>query len=271
MRFTRFIDAIIVTIKSVTHIGPLTVGYLFLIFAASLIISEWTTDRMLHQQMIFFDDIIKSQQIVPNLDKFTSYYEALSDRTSPFNAVGLLVALVGIILFGIGIAIMKFNMKNIERYYARAGSLTFNIHDNSIIVIFSTLFAISLLFVSTSEQLSTDMQQIFFQIIIETIRNHENIESINPLLDKFLFQNSFEYAVDIFNSAYFSLLSLTFLSVFLLRRTHKAITAILSDDLILCSIMAFVCWIAIFILLIGITGPPEIPNTNIGVPLSNKS
>lgn len=271
MKFIRFIAAIKLVAVSSAHVLPLMVGYLFLIFATSLIISEWTTDRMLHQQLAFFDNLIKSQQIIPNLDQITSYYGSLADTTSVFNAIGVLVAIIGVIFFGAGLIIMRLSMNSIEKYYGFVGSLTFNIHDNSLIVIFSTLFAISLLFVSVSEQSAVDTRQMFFQIIIASIQENKNTDTINPLLEKFLSQNSFEYALNIFHSAFFSLLSLTFLFVFLLRRTQRAIPVVLSDSLVFCSILTFVCWIIFYILTIGISGSPQIPNVNIEIPISNKS
>lgn len=271
MKFTQIVTALKLSFTSGIHTLPLFVGYLFLIAGISLIISEWTTDRMLHQQELFFDDLIKSQQIVPNLDQITSYYLSLADRTSIFNTIGILSAIIGIVFFGIGIAIMLLTKNKIEEYYRFVGSLTFNISDNSLIVIFSTLFAISLLFVSIAEQLSTDTKRIFFQTIITSIQENKNMTTINPLLEKFLFQNSFEYALNAFHSAFFSLLSLTFVIVFLLRRTRRMIPVMLNDGMIFCCIFTFAIWAISYMVSIGITSPPQIPNLNIETPLSTKS
>lgn len=271
MKKSRVIAAIKLALGQAAHFILLIPGYFLLIFGVSLVMSEWVTDRMLHQHQTFFSDLIKSQQVVPNLEQIISDYSSLADSSSVFNTIGLLSVIFGGIIVVIALIIMLATRKNIKKYYNFVGSLTFSISNNSLVVIFSTLFAISLLFISVAEQSSENTRQVFFQTIITSIQENKNISTINPLLEQFLSKNSFEYALNAFHSVFFSLVSLTFLIVFLLRHTRRLLPLLLSDSIIYCGISILVIWSVSYVAIIGITGPPQIPNISIESPLSNKS
>lgn len=259
----KIVRILILTLKASIHISPLSLGYLSMIFGLSIIISEWATDRMLHLQHLFFDDLIKSKKTIESLTQIVSQYQILADQSSAFHVIGILMTISGLILCIVGILFLIFNMKNVEKYYRAIGSLVIDISDNSLFIIFSAFFAISLIFVSVASQIAMDNRQMFFQIIVDVIQENRTVDNIKPLLDKLLSQNSFEFALNIFHSGFFAMLSLTFLIILLLRRTRKDILIILSDDLVFYGLISFVLWFFLYIAIVGITNPPQIPNVEL--------
>lgn len=135
--------------------------------------------------------------------------------------------------------------------------------NNSLMVIASTLFAVSLIFVAVGDQSRVQTEQMISSSILAIDENHDKIKITNEITKKTIVDNSYVYNQNMWQAAFTGQLALTFLLITAIRSTKTQSAAIMSRYLLVACIIAFALWVVSSIQSIGISGsvtdPPTIP------------
>lgn len=241
---------------------PIFLGYSALLFGGSIIISEWSTDRMLFQQKQFFENLIESQENFENLKVILNELSVLAEKSSVFNILGTMLLLGGGSAIILGIILLQFN-ENLQEKFYKNNTVMPKLSDNSLFIMFSTFFAVSLIFISVTIEIIAENEQTLFTVIIQLIQDVKTIDKMVPLFNSFLHHTSFQFALNTFNSGYFAILGLTFLIIYILKKARNIIAIAIIDYLIYTTIASLILWVIIFIAVVGITSPPQIPNVEL--------
>lgn len=246
-------------------IGIIAIGILITIVGVSGILANWIMGD------IILSDIQKMKQIAgyKKMEKFSDVIINLEEQkaaTSGLTAIGQILFFVGLPIAVIMIAISRFERKIIEAD-KKPNLLVFDISSNLAMVIFTALFAISMIFISSSTFLISIKDQTITLISTTALSNETNGDVIVNLLNDFLTTNIYQFVTSIFHAVYFGLVGFLFLIARMIQHVRGR-KNMLATTLVMSGVFCLIIWTGVFVMLIGIN-PTPIPEINL--PQFNKS
>ena len=261
MKFLRYLLAnAILGIIFVVLMGS-TIG---VIIGSSLMISTWYSDRNIiddiatleYAQTNFFDSELFEQTIKNFKDSSNSFSEVYS--------LGYTLFLISfIITIGLGIFVIKYH-RTFDQILGTA--LRLKLSSTSLAIIFSIMFAISLIFISSVSFIVISKNQTIIFMLSHLV-NSTKIPQIEQILEQTLQTTHLDVFINIFNAAYSGLVGFTLLLAKIIQFMNNDRPHMLAESFIFAAFLSFLFWILIFLIFIGIDPSPSIPKPDIGLKL----
>jgi hypothetical protein len=239
----------------------LVIGSILLMTSFSIFVSEWATDRMLHKESDYFKKFTQfSESII--IKQSLSKFNLLADQSSVYQVIGMISVVLGVICTIFGYFAFVSDIKIIKN--DKLPVLKFE--TDTLILIVSSFFAISLIFASMSGQLLSDLEQTLTIMMVQVAGNKE-LRDTTALTDEIIIKSTNEYAINLAYSTYFAQIAIIFLIAYILTRIHNTSAIILHNHLLVIGIFSFITWIGFYIFVTGITGNSLISEIRIPSPL----
>jgi len=200
------------------------------------------------QETIFETELFES--IIDNL-------EQNSDSTSSVYVIGYATFIISIIVAIIlGSILFKFRR---ELEGSSGNYLRLKLSATQLTIIFSIMFAISLIFISSLSFVITSKNQTVL-LIMSNLINMENSTQTLLLLEGTLSSSQSEVFLNVFNAAFFALLGISMLFAKIIQHINNDKAVLASESYIFASFFLLGIWIPVFLFLIGIDPTPSLSN-----------
>ena len=281
-------------------------GYIGIIFGGSILISSWATDRMSENEIEFLKQLEYELNFSFEEKTFENIENRSGGISQMFAVgIILLLAGAGWLTLWLFISkgdrktidienkkkirLMKKEIEELEseekekkekneffdfrkkwriedlKYIIQKGS-TLSFASNTFTIIFSVIMAVSLIFVSGSEQVLTSKDDTVIIIISNTLDVEEK-SKVTTLIEQILYNVFFQYMQYVFSGTFFVILGITFFVSKLFERRNNGNANAISKMFVLLGICGFIIWVGIFIALIGFSEPPSIPEMELSNPI----
>lgn len=234
-------------------------GYFSFLYGVSILASDWLTDIMLHNQFSYFNNF--SLSYAPELHQTITSIEKLADVTSVFSVLGIMITIPGIAAILIGLYSLKIEKPIINPNHINWKKLPPS--NNSLAIIGSTLFAVSLIFVTIADQARSNTEETIFTTMLMINENQTSTNTINVILSESISHDSFVYFSNLRQATFTAQLSLTFLIMSAIRYTKTPFAYDLNNYLLFACIIAFSVWVMMSVFDISFTDSLTPPDSNI--------
>lgn len=237
--------------------GSFVVGIMGTVIGLSFMISTWYLDRDIINEI---KDLELSQETIFETDLFESIINNLkqsSDSVSELYVIGYVTFIVSIIVVSVpGIILFKFR----RDFEGLSGSyLRLKLSATQLTIIFSIMFAISLIFISSLSFMIISKNQTILLFISNLISIEDSTKSL-LLLEELLISSRFEILVNVFNASFFALLGISMLFAKIIQFLNNEKVTLVSEGYIFASFFLLLFWIPAFLGVIGIDPAPSLSN-----------
>lgn len=231
----------------------LIIGHFLFLSGLSMIIAQWHTDRMLHWE------IGRSQHLLSvlsntHLDGVISQLQILKDYGVGFQYIGLIPLIIGILCIITGCYTTKYDSRKLKNL-SKKSVPAIRISGESLIIIFSSAFALALIFISINVQIMSDLHQTFNSILLQSSDNPKISNNAELLINEILKSSTFNFGFHVLNTVYFSAIGMTYVIAYMLRDIQTNSRLIFHNHLIIMGLMSFIAWIFFYVIYVGISSP----------------
>lgn len=231
----------------------LIMSHLLFLSGLSMIIAQWQTDRMLYWE------IVRSQHLLSvlsntHLDGAISQLQILKDNGYGFQIIGLILLIFGIIGIIGGCYTTKYDGRKL-RNLSKKSVPAIRLSGESLVIIFSSAFALALIFISINVQIISDLHQTFNSILLQIEDNPKISDNALLLMNEILKNSTFNFGFNTLNAVYFTIIGITYVIAYTLRHIQTNSRLIFHNHLIIMGLVSFVAWVIFYVLYVGVTTP----------------
>ena len=233
----------------------LIMSHFFFLSGLSLIIAQWQTDRMVHWEMV------RSQHLLSvlsntHLDGAISQLQILKDYGYAFQLFGLYALIIGIIGIICGCYTTKYDGRKLRNLSIKSVP-AIRLSGESLVIIFSSAFALALIFISINVQILSDLHQTFNSILLQIEDNPKISDNALLLMNEILKNSTFNFGFNTLNAVYFTGIGITYVIAYTLRNIQTNSRLIFHNHLIIMGLASFVVWVIFYVFYVGVTTPPS--------------
>lgn len=248
--------------------GSLFIGIMGTVTSLSFMISTWYLDQNVINEA---KELEKYQKLIFETKIFESIINDLkedSDSVSELYSVGFMAFIVSVTITFISTAVLTKYRRELEG--STGNYLRLKLSLTQLTILFSIMFAISLVFISSLSFLMI----LKNQTILLFVSNLATIEDKTPtllLLKDFFISSRFDLFLNTLNASFFALIGFTLLISKTIQFMNNEKATLVSESCIFASFFLLLVWIVFFIFIIGIEPAPTLSNPVEGTNLFDTS